>query len=533
MAKKKTIEEYKLELENINKLNNTNIRLKEETKYIKKRIKILHICTCGKEWMVTPSNILSGNSKKCGLCYTFAEWGIDSFGENFLEEYWDYEKNNKLGIDPWKISWGTEKILYLFCKKVDYHGSYPTNGKHFAIGNRCGYCKGDKLVHPKDSFGQFLIDSFGDNASKLYWDYDKNTIDPFKIAKQSNKIVYIKCQIKNYHGSYSVRCSDFVGGCRCGYCRGFKVHLLDSLGSLYPEVLEIWSDKNIKSPFEFASGSNTKVWFKCKNNKHEDYQRMICNSVEYNFRCPECVREYSESRMATTLKQVFKYEYQDTLWEYDIGFRTDKNGISKYDIYVLRLNLLVECQSEYHDDEIHMARDKLKKQFAINKGYNYIALDNRDYSPLEAVQLFFPNIKEIPEYVDDSKNTRRGWNLKIAQELLNNGDTYIKVANKVGTTYGAIHSAIVRKILIKPDDYQKAQGIKIACLSLNDKLIKIYNSVRSAAIDLGKANGTSISSCLSKKPRSDTGRIRETAFGYKWMYLVDYENMIKNEIKPP
>jgi len=535
LAKKRTTEQYKLELKEINNLNKTNIKLKEGVEYIDTKTKILHICTCGKEWFVNPTNILSRNSKKCGLCLTFAEKGINDLGYDFLEEYWDYKTNNELGIDPWEISYGAEIDVYIFCKKVDYHGSYKVRCADFSKGSRCGYCKGDYLVHPLDSYGQFLIDSFGITALELYWDYDKNTVDPWKITKQSNKKVYIKCQVKEYHPSYGIRCADFVKGDRCGYCTCHhgKVHLLDSLGTLLPQVLVIWSDKNYKSPYEYSPYSNESVWWKCVNNKHEDYPQIICSANAYDFRCPECSREYAESIMATTLKQVLRYEYSHTRWEYDAGFKINKNH-SKYDIYVPELNLLVECQSEYHDDPNRIKTDILKKQFAIDNGYEYIAIDNRDFSILDVLRFFVPRIDKIPDYVQMDKNTIRDWDVEDAQKLLNDGYTYGETANILEITYGAIHSAITNKILIKPIDYCKSDSVKIVSLSTDNKLVKKYNSVRVAYKELGGANGTSISSCLTKKPRSDTGKIRETAFGFKWMYLVDYENMIKDKNnKPP
>jgi len=516
-------EEYIKKLNINNKAKNINIKLKEGTEYKGCYVKILHICSCRKDWMVSPTKVLSKNKPNCGLCHTFTQWGIDNLGEDFLEKYWDYEKNT---VDPWKINYNnSSQKVYIKCQEKDYHGSYPIRCSDFCKGNRCGYCKGDYLVHPKDSFGQFLIDSFGITALELYWDYDKNTIDPFKHTKYTNRKVWIYCQEKGYHGSYNILCGEFVRGGRCGYCnsRG-KVHILDSLGTLYPQVFNIWSDRNKKSPYEYTYGSNLEVWFKCENKKHDDYPRKIYSAKSCNFRCPECVREGVESKMATTLKQVFKHEYLNTIWEYDIGFRTDKNGISRYDIFVPELNLLVECQSEYHDDDKHKIRDKLKKQFAINNGYTYFELDNRDYSPLEAVQLFFPNIKEIPIYIEFDKNTLRNWDLEYAQKLLNNGYSFMDVANEIGINYKALHNTIMREKLIKPQNYH-IEGVKIVCLSKENELVKIYNSVDSAAQDLGASNGTSISSCLTKKPRSDTGKIRKTAFGYKWMYYEDYKKL--------
>lgn len=49
------------------------------------------------------SNLTQGrqNGINCSQCNSFAQWGIDIFGDNFLEKYWDYDKNK---VDPWKIS---------------------------------------------------------------------------------------------------------------------------------------------------------------------------------------------------------------------------------------------------------------------------------------------------------------------------------------------------------------------------------------------------------------------------------------------
>jgi len=452
---KKTTEQYKSELEEKNRVNNTNIKLKDGVEYKGVDIKIAHICSCGKEWMVTPSQILNQNVKSCSICYTFAEYGIDTLGGNFLEKYWDYKTNNELGIDPWKISY------------------------------------------------------------------------------KSGKTVFIKCQRNDYHGSYPILCPAFVNGGRCGYCNSrVKVHILDSLGTLHPETLKTWSDKNNKSPYDYTPDSAKEVWWKCEKGRHEDYSRVINVAKRYGFRCPECSKESLESIMATTLKQTLKHEYPDTLWEFDAGFKTENNYTSKYDIYVIFLNLLIECQSVYHDDDIMKARDKLKKQFALDNNYNYMELDSRDYTPLEAIQLFFPYIIEIPDYIEFDKNTLKDWDNKDAQRLLDEGFTYIEVAHALGATYNAICHAISKRILIKPDTYIR-QGLPVVCLTKDDKFIKIYESSNVGAKDLGGSNGSSISSCLTRTPNKK-GKIKETAFGFKWMYLVDYENMIKDQNnKPP
>lgn len=76
----------------------------------------------------------------------------------------------------------------------------------------------------------------------------------------SNCIVYIKCQEKEHHGSYSVRPYDFVGkGIRCSYCHMQKIHLLDSLGNVYPKSIDFWSNKNKYSLFDVAPKSKRKM----------------------------------------------------------------------------------------------------------------------------------------------------------------------------------------------------------------------------------------------------------------------------------
>ena len=532
MGRKKTTEEYKLELEEVNKKNGTNIRLKEGVEYVRADINILHICTCGKEWDAVPSSILSNNSKYCGLCYTLMEWGIDNLGDDFLKKYWDYEKNNELGNNPCKISCGSDKYIYIYCQEKEYHGSYKMKCYEFAkLGYRCTYCKGNKLIHPKDSFAQYLIDTYGENALELYWDYEKNKIDPYFLKAKSGKKIYIYCQEKNYHGSYPVICAGFVDGSRCGYCtnRNGKIHLLDSLGTLYPKSLEIWSDKNKKSPYEYAPHSGQYVWWKCPEGKHEDYYRDICNStLNCNFRCPDCSNEQSESIMATTLKQVLKHEYTNTIWEHDVGFRTPKGYISRYDIYVPYLdNLLIECQSEYHDNPKQQEIDKLKKEYALDNEYNYLAIDKRDYTPLEAIQIFFPNIDEIPIYIDISKNTNISWNIEKAQKLLDEGYTYLEVANMIEVKYSCIVDSINRDLLIKPKDYKIKNNknfIKIVCLDKeNNKLIRIYNSLTEAAIDIkGSIKNISLISMVLKNKN-------KSAYGYKWMYYDKYIELNNNQ----
>lgn len=156
-----------------------------------------------------------------------------------------------------------------------------------------------------------------------------------------------------------------------------------------------------------------------------------------------CLSLLNESRMAIILKQVLKHEFKDTKWEYDAGFRTNKNGISKYDIYVPEINLLIECQSEYHDDKEQSLIDVEKRMFALEHGYEFMEIDCRDYEVLDIIKTFVPTINEIPEYIKYDKKSMVSWDLGKAQELLNMGYSQQRIADTIG---GTSRSAIGRAI---------------------------------------------------------------------------------------
>lgn len=56
-----------------------------------------------------------------GNFISFAEWGINNLDENFLDKYWDWDKNE---LNPYEISYGSHKRVWIKCRNKDYHNSY-------------------------------------------------------------------------------------------------------------------------------------------------------------------------------------------------------------------------------------------------------------------------------------------------------------------------------------------------------------------------------------------------------------------------
>lgn len=133
-------------------------------------------------------HITKGITKcECSKCHSIAQWGIDNFGDDFLEKYWDYEKNNS---DPFEIAMANRQIyVWIKCPDVEYHGSYeikPIDLTKTKDKITCPYCYNTR-VHKFDSLGYLHPDVL------LLWS-DKNKKSPYEFKPKSAKKVWFKCK---------------------------------------------------------------------------------------------------------------------------------------------------------------------------------------------------------------------------------------------------------------------------------------------------------------------------------------------------
>ena len=355
-------------------------------------------CDCGKTTCVNLKNLRNGNSKTCGKCnyISFGEWLILQYGDDALDIYWDYDKNV---ISPFDVAKSGHTKVYMKCDKKHYHGSYIMSCNDFAFNHRCPYCSNRHgMVHEKDSFAQYHIDNTDVDFLNKYWDYDKNTLNPFEISPMSTKKIWIKCPNKDYHESYDVVCSTFSNGSRCPYCSNIRLNKYDSLGYTNEKVNIIWSDKNKKTPYEYSPVSGSKVWWVCENGVHDDYERRISRSNTADFMCPKCVTERSESILQEKVRLYLKECGYTVLNEYacNIIAKNPKisngKGLMPYDNEVVELKLIIEVNGEQHyratkfnilasikngttpQYELHkrMLYDRYKKYIAYKNGYAFL-----------------------------------------------------------------------------------------------------------------------------------------------------------------
>ena len=359
------------------------------------------------------STITSHLYLECNQCNSIGQWIIDNLGEDSLSKIWDYDLNKK---SPFEISHGSQKTkIWIKCIEKDYHGSYQISCNDFINGCRCPYCA-SKKIHYRDSFAQWCIDNVDKDFMKKYWS-DKNKLNPFTLAKNNLKTIYINCQ-NNCNHVYDTTPNKFLQGIRCPYCSHRKVTKDESLGVLFPEVLSIWSNKNEISPYEVTCKSNKYIWFKCKSGKHDDYMQQIYNAQKSHFDCPYCVREMNKSKLQEKVEDYLINKNFDLKFEYDISLKPiniETKYVMPFDIEVVNLKLVIEVHGIQHyqicyfhelqarehnstpEDEFkkQQQRDLYKKNYALGHNYYYLEIPYWTENNDEYKDLIDNKIKKI------------------------------------------------------------------------------------------------------------------------------------------
>lgn len=314
--------------------------------------------------------------------YSFGQWCEDHARLDLLKR-WDYKMNN--GLNPFEIGHASRKKVWLKCPR----GIHPSEQKTLHDVTKF---YGSSLCNRCNSFAQWGIDNIDVNFIDKYWS-DKNDIDPFTISKCSNKKVWIKCQKKDYHPDYQVKCCHFVDGHRCPYCSRKKLVKEDSLGFLYPKSLEMWVEKKT-SPYDYKPMSSRVVYWKCP--KHGEFRKAICDMVRCDFSCPKCSKESKYSKLQHKVFNYIHNLFNDVRHEYQctiIPINPNNGYKLPYDNEIVDLKLIIQVNGLQHysvnsyktlfdnhrdtPEEQFKHRqhlDKFKKDYAISHGYHYLVI---------------------------------------------------------------------------------------------------------------------------------------------------------------
>lgn len=246
-------------------------------------------------------------------------------------------------------------------------------------------------------------------------------------------------------------------------------------------------------------------------------EKSIFNALRHDgthngIKCSNC-DEHFESLHALVLKQVFKHYYPDSVEE-DPSCRNPKTGkIMATDIVNHRLKIAIEVQGQWHRFEKQKQRDKIKKEFWLSRGYAFYDYEIENVSVLQYIQYFFPNIKDIPDWVNMNYNKKL--NIVEIQKYLNGGFKVQDIAKKLGINPHRIYDALHDNKLYYPDKYSKISKRPIIMLDLNKNKIREYDSYSEAERD-NSITDNLIASCVFTK--------KYYCSGYYWIPKDLYES---------
>jgi hypothetical protein len=208
-------------------------------------------------------------------------------------------------------------------------------------------------------------------------------------------------------------------------------------------------------------------WFNARRNE-DNHRGIICEYCDGRL----------ESLHASILKQMFLHYYPDTIVEDPSCINPITNAIMPTDIVNHRLKIAIEVQGQFHERKEQKIKDKIKKEFWINKGYSFYDYKIDGVSILDYIKLFFPEIIQIPDWINYNYSNKL--NVHKAQILLNNGMKISEIAKELNVPEHRVYDSIYSKKLFYPDGYNKNNNVSVVKLNLNKEYICTYDSYREA-----------------------------------------------------
>ena len=261
------------------------------------------------------NNLIHSKDLTCPECNSFYTWCVNNNRYDLINA-WDNVCNGDIKLVS-KSSMHKYKFIINEMCTYDFIIFYITTGKN------------DPYKKYYNSFGYYLISTFGNNAIEKFWS-DKNIESPYNYDVGSAKKVWIKCVNKIYHDDYYIMCYMFSGKtqCRCPECASKIIHPNDSFAKFNQNrygdewIKKYWCEDNIVDPYNLAIYDNdTKVHIKCQKISYHDFWITPANYNSRDNVCPCCKRKILHKYDSFG----FKHKELLSLW-------SSKNTIDPYDI---------------------------------------------------------------------------------------------------------------------------------------------------------------------------------------------------------
>ncbi|MBQ8726166.1 MAG: zinc-ribbon domain-containing protein [Clostridia bacterium] len=203
-----------------------------------------------------------------------------------LMSEWDWDKNNAIGLDPKKITYGSAKKVWWKC--VNGH-SWVSNPNHRSKGRGCPICAEKQR---KESRLKNIIKKRGslhENNPELasQWHLTLNgDLTPIDVTINSSRKVWWQCE-KGH--TWKAAINSRTAGANCPVCSGHKIVVgVNDLATVRPDLAKQWhpiKNGELKST-DVTVGNGNSVWWQCE--KGHTWKAKISNRGNGN-NCPICI----------------------------------------------------------------------------------------------------------------------------------------------------------------------------------------------------------------------------------------------------
>jgi len=227
-----------------------------------------------------------------------------SENEELMKE-WDWEANNKEGLDPTQLSAQSSQKVWWKCSKCSYKWQTAINKRTYRK-HGCLNCTG-QVAFP----GVNDLATLYPEVAKEWHPTKNDSLTPRDIRPKSNKKYWWKCSKCGYtwQASGSSRIGHKSG---CPACSGRVPRVgINDLFTVCPNLKQEWDFEKNKhlDPSCLSRGSNAKVWWKC--NLGHSYE-MAVKRKSAGAGCPYCT-----SHRVLTGFNDFQTSFPDLAKEWD------------------------------------------------------------------------------------------------------------------------------------------------------------------------------------------------------------------------
>jgi hypothetical protein len=193
-------------------------------------------------------------------------------------------------LTPNDVTRGSEKKVWWKCDKGEDH-EYITQVNVKSRGIGCTVCSGRTIVTSN------CLATLNPDLAKQLHPIKNGEITAFNIGPGSNKKVWWKCKKGDDHEWQVSVSSRVTFNSGCPFCSNHKLSKTNSFSTIYPEISKQWhpSKNGNLLPSDIISGSNKKVWWKCKKGEDHEWETTLGNRVKGK-NCPYCSGRFADSK---------------------------------------------------------------------------------------------------------------------------------------------------------------------------------------------------------------------------------------------